>query len=83
MTANETASDAVHTAETLYNDVIRLVAADPEDKRLLETQIHGARHFVSLSRGRGVLIKRNRVSTRSQTYYLRTLTRTFESRRLA
>jgi hypothetical protein len=48
MTANETASDPVHTAETLYNDVIGLVAADPEDKRLLETQIHGATHLISL-----------------------------------
>jgi hypothetical protein len=48
MITEESSYDPLHTAETLYNDVTKLAIADPENKRLRETQIHGATHLISL-----------------------------------
>src|SRR5437763_1231995 len=44
----ETTLDALQTAEALYNDVSQLAKTDPKNKRLLETQVHGATHLISL-----------------------------------
>src|ERR1700732_4812222 len=48
MTANPTSGDLVGTAEALYQDLAALAAKDMESKDLLEAQIHGATHLISL-----------------------------------
>ena len=52
MTANDAANNAsagpVRTAEALYRDVAKLAERDPKNKDLLEAQIHGATHLISL-----------------------------------
>jgi hypothetical protein len=47
MTTSNEADPNVADAESLYNDVVKLVAHDPDNEELLESQVHGAMHLIS------------------------------------
>jgi hypothetical protein len=41
-------STDIADAESLYNDVVALVARDPDNEELLDNQVHGAMHLISV-----------------------------------
>jgi hypothetical protein len=47
MTASNETDSNISDAESLYNDVVTLVARDPDNEELLESQVHGAMHLIS------------------------------------
>src|SRR5882672_398775 len=48
MTTNATSGDPLRTAEALYRDLVELAIKAPQNTELLEAQIHGATHLISL-----------------------------------
>jgi hypothetical protein len=48
MTDDKTGPDPIQSAEALYYDVAKLVEEEPANTHLIEAQVHGAYHLISL-----------------------------------